>query len=79
VPAGTYWIGTQNISVAAGGPTLRSATGANPFITGMDAPGANNTPNAWSIAGQGTTIANPFPLAGVLRNGLVPAVWLQAS
>src|SRR6266576_1665619 len=78
VPAGTYWIGVQNTG-ASGGPTIRSCNGANPFLTGLDLPGANAIPNAWSNAGQGTTIANPFPLAGVLRAGNVPAIFLQAS
>jgi hypothetical protein len=78
VPAGTYWIGVQNIG-ASGAPTIRSINGLNPFLTGLDVPGANALPNAWSNAGQGVAIPNPFPMAGVLRAGNVPAIFLQAS
>jgi hypothetical protein len=78
VPAGTYWIGVQNVG-ASGAPTIRSINGLNPFLTGVDVPGANALPNAWSNAGQGVAIPNPFPMAGVLRAGNTPAIFLQAS
>lgn len=78
VPAGTYWIGVQNTG-ASGGPTLRCASGSNPFLTGNDLPGANNLPNSWSASAQGTALPNPFPLGSVSRSGLTPALWLQAA
>jgi hypothetical protein len=76
VPAGACWIGVQN--VGASPCTLRAVTGSNPFLPGMDVPGANNLPNSWQVSGQGTALPNPFPLAGATRTGLAAALFLQA-
>jgi hypothetical protein len=75
--AGTYWIGVQNVgSVSA---TLRAATGLNPYLTGLDAPGANNVPNCWGFGtGNGTTLPNNAPTTGITRTGLAALLFLQA-
>jgi Collagen triple helix repeat (20 copies) len=77
--AGVYWIGVSNTTGNASTMTLRGASGANPFMTGLDAP-ANNAgvANCWSATPAGTTAPNPFPTTGVTRNQENPAIYLQA-
>ena len=77
VPAGTYWIALQNVG-GAGNPTLRSSTGANPWLPGVDQPGNNNLPNGWQAPGSGTTLKDPFPMGSIARTGAMYALFWQA-
>jgi hypothetical protein len=77
VPAGACWLAVQNTGSAA--VTPRTISGANPFLSGLDAPGANNLPNTWLAVSQGTSLPSTFPLGSVSRTGLFVALFLQAS
>lgn len=76
--AGAYWIGLQN--VGAGQINMFCVTLPNPFLPGTDAPVSQTTTySAWSAAGQGATVPNPFPMGAVARNYSAIATWLQAA
>jgi hypothetical protein len=81
VPAGTYWVGLQNVSTTS--VTLRTVTGANPWLTGIEAPTANVLWNGWGATGAGsgavgTAMANPFP-SGLSRNHIMPVIWFEVA
>lgn len=80
VPAGTYWMGVQNIGAAS--YNLQTVNAYNPFLPGAEiqpASVASSAFNGWGVAGQGSTVPDPFPMGAVTRNYLVPMIWVQAA
>jgi hypothetical protein len=82
-PSGRYWMAIG--SVGTGAATLRTVTGANPYLSGVDQPLANVLPNAWLTTGQATGAAGVAQLpavaslTGLVRNSIMPAVWVQTT
>jgi len=81
VPAGRYWLVISNVGTASA--TLRTLTGVNPWLTGLDAPTTNALWNAWAATGQpsgaaGTALPASFP-GTVTRNAQMPSAFFQAA
>lgn len=83
LPAGTYWVGVQNVGTAT--VTLRYASGVNTSLTGHDLPtiplAINTYGNCWQVSAQGTTVKNPFNnglTTGIVRSQMMVAMFLQA-
>lgn len=81
LPAGTCWLGVQN--VGAGSVTMRVVSGVNQALPGHDTPVVPYAPtavwNAWQVVAQGTTIKDPFPTTGIARNVSFVGMFVQAS